>query len=544
MTFLIGDSHITVDTEVLTHPGHRRVTFTTPMDQRQSPDQWQQADENSRRLGLDWKPILDGGGGAWTVLQRPKHDPDVDSGLRRWTVEIEKVVRWDTDEETLAFGEAAIFGEGVAITITDVRSRELSRHLDEGQEGIEVTIVVDNRSDSRITLGGIDMTIRTGANGMVATPEVLSRRAELKGVLPPGRSAGAIADYMIIEGTSGQIDVDVSVSEGRHAKGMASWRGAAEPLRGSRSGQGPTVTDHSANTELTDETRADLLQEAVDELEGLIGVEPVKQQVEVLIAQLRMSQLREQHGLPGGATPHHLVFAGPPGTGKTTVARIVGKVFAGLHLLDKGHVVEAHRADLVAGYVGHTAPKTNRVIDKALDGVLFIDEAYALCNTRGQGDRDSFGDEALQVLLTRAEDDRHRLVIILAGYEDEMDQLLATNPGLGSRFNTRIDFPGYAGTELAEIALTMLAAGRQTLTADAETALHSSCRRVGEQGWADELGNGRFIRTLCEKASALRDLRLARRLDEHEPSAAELVALDAEDLAHAFTALTARLEPR
>ncbi|MEV6769699.1 AAA family ATPase [Nocardia sp. NPDC051030] len=542
MTFLIDDTYATVEAEVLTNPGHRRLTFTTPLSDSSLKGPWYEARDSSRQLGLGWVPVVDGGGGRWTVLDSSNTRSKADD-RRVWSVEVERVVDWAaTDDTVLAFGQAATFGNGVEFTVADVRCREVRHSFREPQmEGIELTVVVKNASDTRVSLDDIELTVRTGRDGRIAIPDDLGRRANFKGVLAPGKSASAVADFMIAADTEGVIDVDVSPSKYKRSKTIRSWHGTAESLLGKASGA-PTVSGHYDGAELTDDVRAELLHQAVAELAALIGVEPVKQQVEILIAQLRMSRLREQHGLPGGAVPHHMVFAGPPGTGKTTVARIVGNVFAGLHLLDKGHLVEAHRADLVGGYVGHTAPRTNKVIDKALDGVLFIDEAYSLCNTRGGEDRDVYGDEALQVLLTRAEDDRQRLVIILAGYEDEMDQLLGSNPGLSSRFNTRIDFPGYAGTELAEIGRALVAESQQRLTPAADAELDSCCNEVGERGWADQLGSGRFIRTLCEKASALRDLRLARQLEVREPTADELVTLDAEDLALAFRALTARLE--
>lgn len=213
---------------------------------------------------------------------------------------------------------------------------------------------------------------------------------------------------------------------------------------------------------LSREEMARLLAQAQEALDGMIGLEPVKRQVLTLIAQLRMAALREEQGLPSGARPRHFVFAGPPGTGKTTVARIIGKVFAGLGLLRSGHVIEAQRVDLVGQHLGSTAIKTSKVIDSALNGVLFIDEAYALSNS-GYSGGDAFGDEALQVLLKRAEDDRDRLVVVLAGYREEMTGLLAANPGLVSRFNTRVDFPSYSAQELLLIARSILALpGRRT----------------------------------------------------------------------------------
>ncbi|MEU5092071.1 AAA family ATPase [Streptomyces sp. NPDC021356] len=253
--------------------------------------------------------------------------------------------------------------------------------------------------------------------------------------------------------------------------------------------------------------REDVLAEAVALLDGMVGLAPVKRQLRSLTAQLRMSVIRREQGLPSTASPQHFVFAGPPGTGKTTVARIVGKVFAGLGLLQKGQIVEAQRADLVGQHLGETAIKTSKVIDSALDGVLFIDEAYALCNS-GYSGGDAFGNEALQVLLKRAEDDRDRLVVVLAGYPHEINELLTTNPGLASRFTTRVDFPSYSASELTDIGRGIVQAQGDVLDEDAALALEFSCQEAVGDGLIDRLGNGRFVRELCRKASTLRDLRL------------------------------------
>jgi hypothetical protein len=255
------------------------------------------------------------------------------------------------------------------------------------------------------------------------------------------------------------------------------------------------------------DARRALLDEAMAELEAMIGLAPVKRQVRTLSAQLAMAIRRREQGLTSSVGPQHLVFTGPPGTGKTTVARIVGKVFAGLGLLERGHVVEAQRADLVGQHLGETALKSTAVIDSALDGVLFVDEAYALINS-GYSGGDAFGQEAVQVLLKRAEDDRGRLVVVLAGYPDEIAELLSTNPGLASRFTTRVDFPSYSAEELVLITRSFLTAQGDRLSEDAAVTLTSCCDLAAEAGLVDALGNGRFARELARKAAAVRDLRL------------------------------------
>lgn len=250
-----------------------------------------------------------------------------------------------------------------------------------------------------------------------------------------------------------------------------------------------------------------LLAGAMAELDGMVGLESIKRQLRTLTAQLRMAAVRRERGLPSTAAPQHFVFAGPPGTGKTTVARVIGQLFAGLGLLERGQVVEVQRVDLVGQHLGSTALKTSKAIDSALDGVLFIDEAYALSNS-GYSGGDAFGDEALQVLLKRAEDDRDRLVVILAGYPHEITELLAANPGLASRFTTRVDFPSYSADELVRIAHNLLDAQGDVLDEDAASVLEACCRSAVEGGLVDRLGNGRFARELCRKAAARRDLRL------------------------------------
>ncbi|MEU2978250.1 AAA family ATPase [Streptomyces hirsutus] len=251
-----------------------------------------------------------------------------------------------------------------------------------------------------------------------------------------------------------------------------------------------------------------LLEEALAELERMVGLEPVKRQVKALSAQLNMARLRAGQGLPVQPPKRHFVFSGPSGTGKTTVARILGRVFYALGLLGGDHLVEAQRADLVGEYLGQTAVKANELIDSALGGVLFVDEAYALSNS-GYGKGDAYGDEALQVLLKRAEDNRDHLVVILAGYPEGMDRLLGANPGLSSRFTTRVDFPSYRPLELTAIGEVLAAENGDVWDEEALDELRSVAGHVVDQGWIDELGNGRFLRTLYEKSCAYRDLRLS-----------------------------------
>ncbi|NGO47237.1 AAA family ATPase [Streptomyces ureilyticus] len=251
-----------------------------------------------------------------------------------------------------------------------------------------------------------------------------------------------------------------------------------------------------------------LLEEALAELERMVGLEPVKRQVKALSAQLNMARLRTGQGLPVQPPKRHFVFSGPSGTGKTTVARILGRVFYALGLLGGDHLVEAQRADLVGEYLGQTAVKANELIDSAIGGVLFVDEAYSLSNS-GYGKGDAYGDEALQVLLKRAEDNRDHLVVILAGYPEGMDRLLAANPGLSSRFTTRVDFPSYRPLELTSIGEVLAAENGDVWDEEALDELRSISGHVVDQGWIDELGNGRFLRTLYEKSCAYRDLRLS-----------------------------------
>ncbi|MFG3286928.1 AAA family ATPase [Streptomyces sp. NPDC048111] len=274
-----------------------------------------------------------------------------------------------------------------------------------------------------------------------------------------------------------------------------------------------------------------LLAEALAELERMVGLEPVKRQVKALSAQLNMARLRASQGLPVQPPKRHFVFSGPSGTGKTTVARILGRVFYALGLLGGDHLVEAQRADLVGEFLGQTAVKANELIDSALGGVLFVDEAYSLSNS-GYSKGDAYGDEALQVLLKRAEDNRDHLVVILAGYPEGMDRLLATNPGLSSRFTTRVDFPSYRPLELTSIGEVLAGENGDAWDEEALDELRSISGHVVDQGWIDELGNGRFLRTLYEKSCAYRDLRLS--LYPTTPTRDDLATLRLPDLMQAY----------
>ncbi|MCK2217754.1 AAA family ATPase [Actinomadura sp. ATCC 31491] len=282
------------------------------------------------------------------------------------------------------------------------------------------------------------------------------------------------------------------------------------------------------------------LEEALADLDRMAGLAPVKRQVHAIAAQLQVARMRQERGLPTPQQMRHFVFVGPPGTGKTTVARVLGRIFAALGLLARPDVVEAHRADLVGQHLGATAIKTNELVDRALGGVLFIDEAYSLVNPGYQGG-DAFGSEAVQTLLKRAEDDRDRLVVVLAGYEREMDAFLATNPGLASRFNQRVAFPSYSPAELSEIAVLLAGKAGDTFDEGALRNLDEVFTWVCAERLIDGLGNGRFARSLFERAAMRRDVRLAAQAGAGAAaSAAELTTITSEDVAAAVDELSGR----
>ncbi len=259
------------------------------------------------------------------------------------------------------------------------------------------------------------------------------------------------------------------------------------------------------------------------ELDGLIGLAPVKEQVRRVTNLTRLQLIRRSRGLAVPTVSHHLVFTGPPGTGKTTVARVVARIYSVLGVLAKGHLVEVSRQNLVGEYLGHTAPKTDAAITSALGGVLFIDEAYALSPPHALYD---FGREAIETLLKRMEDNRDQFVVIVAGYRDEMRAFLDSNPGLASRFGEQVDFPSYSGSELHEILLRLVKRADYNLSAAASskaaTILTEAATTAGPT-----FGNARAVRNLFEDAIALQATRVieARAVDDESIS-----LLDACDL--------------
>ncbi|HZB39972.1 MAG TPA: AAA family ATPase [Ilumatobacter sp.] len=263
------------------------------------------------------------------------------------------------------------------------------------------------------------------------------------------------------------------------------------------------------------------IEELLAELDALIGLEHVKAEVRRLTSLLRVQKLRAEHDLPVIETSRHLVFVGNPGTGKTTVARLLSQIYRSLDVVDKGHLIETERADLVAGYVGQTAAKTKAVLESALGGMVLIDEAYALA--RG-GDND-FGREAIDTLVKFMEDHRDDLAVVVAGYPDEMREFIETNPGLESRFARTLEFPDYTTDELLLIFDSM-SQGKEYHLDDAARDKLATVIEAEPRGRG--FGNARFVRNVFEQAVAMHAVRLT---DVAAPTREELTSLTATDIA-------------
>jgi SpoVK/Ycf46/Vps4 family AAA+-type ATPase len=262
---------------------------------------------------------------------------------------------------------------------------------------------------------------------------------------------------------------------------------------------------------------------ALEKLDAMVGLAPVKQEIKRLTARLEVEQKRREQGLPVAALSQHMVFTGPPGVGKTEVARVIGEIFRSLRVLRKGQIVETDRAGLVAGYVGQTAAKTLDKCREALDGILFIDEAYSLAAGTG-GSGPDFGKEAIDTLLKFMEDNRDRIVVIVAGYPNEMRRFIESNPGLSSRFTKTVDFPAYGPSDLCEILRRMAARQHFALPDDFAAALTPW---IDAHAKAPDWGNARSMRTLLEKAREAQAIRISTDAN------ADLSRIDTADLMEA-----------